>query len=62
MMMMMMMMVMMMVMMMMMMMLMLMLMLMRCLQLRAFLQFCGAGAFFGESGAEQVMKIFDSDG
>ena len=44
------------------MMMMMMMMLMRWLQLRAFLQFSGAGSFFGESGAEQVMKIFDSDG
>ena len=31
-------------------------------QLRAFLQVSGAASFFGASGAEEVMKIFDSDG
>ncbi len=31
-------------------------------QLRAFLEISGAVSFFGASGAEEVMKIFDSDG
>ena len=31
-------------------------------QLRVFLQVSGAASFFGASAAEEVMKIFDSDG